>query len=144
MHDADKTREQLIHEVIALRQRNAELEAAQVNTHQEGAEEQRLRLERCLRQSQKMEAFGTLAGGIAHDFNNILTAIIGYTQLAIDDIPPHELAWQRLQDILTASYRAQRLVQQRLPLRLLRQARLKVLLPALLRRLPNRSLNMKS
>jgi PAS domain S-box-containing protein len=49
------------------------------------SEAERLRLEKQVLRSQKMDALGTLASGMAHDFNNVLCAIIGYTELAMLD-----------------------------------------------------------
>jgi PAS domain S-box-containing protein len=72
----------------------------------------RTRLEAQLRQAQKMEALGTLAGGIAHDFNNILTAILGYTELALSTIPAESPPWNHLQVVREAGQRAAALVQQ--------------------------------
>jgi PAS domain S-box-containing protein len=64
------------------------------------------------RQAQKMEAIGVLAGGIAHDFNNILSAILGYADLALREVTPGGPADQCLQEVLTAGRRAQSLVLQ--------------------------------
>ncbi len=68
------------------------------------------RLQDQLRQAQKMEAIGRLAGGIAHDFNNILTAIVGNTKLAMDDVPPDHPAGICLNEIKKSSARATDLV----------------------------------
>ncbi|MEE9148457.1 MAG: ATP-binding protein [Candidatus Tectomicrobia bacterium] len=81
-------------------------------TERKQAEEERKRLEDWLRQSQKMEAIGTLAGGIAHEFNNVLMVMIGFTQMAIDDISPATPLYQNLQEVLTAGKRAKDLVRQ--------------------------------
>lgn len=69
-------------------------------------------LEKQLRQSQKLEAIGTLAGGIAHDFNNILAAIMGYTEMSLDMIPGGSLAQHNLEQVLKAANRAKDLVKQ--------------------------------
>ena len=76
------------------------------------AEEEKVQLERKLRQSQKVEAIGTLAGGIAHDFNNILASVIGYTELAMDDAERDSILHQNLKEIMVAGLRARDLVRQ--------------------------------
>jgi signal transduction histidine kinase/ActR/RegA family two-component response regulator len=68
--------------------------------------------ERQMQQVLKLQSIGTLAGGIAHDFNNILFPIIGYTELALDDIPEENPARKSLEEVLKAASRAKELIQQ--------------------------------
>ena len=65
-----------------------------------------------LRESQKMEALGTLAGGVAHDFNNIVATIMGNVELACQDVGPAHAALESLEEIRKSSLRAKELVQQ--------------------------------
>src|SRR3989339_631013 len=75
-------------------------------------EESQRRMESRLRQSQKMEAVGTLAGGIAHDFNNILFPIIGFSEMILEDLPEDSPFQDPVQTILSGAFRARDLVQQ--------------------------------
>jgi len=70
------------------------------------------RLEAQLLQAQKMEAIGTLAGGIAHDFNNILSSVIGYTELALEEVSKGSVLDSNLREVLKAGRRARDLVKQ--------------------------------
>ena len=83
-------------------------------TERKQAEEEKAKMEAELRQALKLEAIGTLAGGIAHDFNNILQPMMGYTEMALNELSPSSPLRDDLEQVLNASLRAKELVKQSL------------------------------
>lgn len=79
--------------------------------HQRAREEQ-AKLEEQLRQAQKMESIGRLAGGIAHDFNNLLGVIIGYSDIALRNLPTADPRGKPLEEVKKAGERAAQLTHQ--------------------------------
>lgn len=65
-----------------------------------------------LQQSQKMEALGTLAGGIVHDFSNIITEILGFGQVILNDLPKTDENYQDINGLLASARNASLLVRQ--------------------------------
>jgi len=76
----------------------------------QAAEKSKQKIERAMLQGQKLQAIGTLAGGIAHDFNNLLYAIMGYVEMAREDVPEKGILHQNLGKVLEASRRGQELI----------------------------------
>ncbi|MFZ3048748.1 MAG: PAS domain S-box protein [Desulfatirhabdiaceae bacterium] len=67
------------------------------------AEEEREKLQIQLLQAQKLESVGRLAGGVAHDFNNKLQAILGYTEIVLEDAGPNSPLRKSLLEIQKAA-----------------------------------------
>lgn len=74
----------------------------------------RKKLDAQIQQAQKLESLGVLAGGIAHDFNNILTSLLGYADLALQELPAHSTARPLVSEAVKAARRAAELTKQML------------------------------
>src|SRR5271169_4274535 len=74
------------------------------------AEDELRRMERQLRQAQRLETLGTLAGGIAHDFNNLLGAILGYGEMALRNVRAGSRLRRDIENIMIAGERGHALV----------------------------------
>lgn len=71
-----------------------------------------LRLTDQIQHAQRMESVGRLAGGVAHDYNNMLNVIIGYTELAMENVHPSEPVHADLKEILNAALRSAEITRQ--------------------------------
>ena len=81
-------------------------------TQQLLAEEEKASLREQLAHAQKLESVGRLAGGVAHDFNNMLQAILGYIEMAIEQVPPDQPLHADLREIQKAAMSSTSLTKQ--------------------------------
>ncbi len=88
----------------------AELE--QEIQERERTEAEREKLQALLNHSQKMESVGRLAGGVAHDFNNMLSVILGYAELSLDEVDPDDPRSDWIGEIKSAAIRSSILTRQ--------------------------------
>ncbi len=96
-------------------------------TERKLAEQERGKLATELQQSQKMEAVGRLVGGVAHDFNNMLSVILGYTDIAMEQVKAEQPIHSHLEEVSKAAQRSADLTRQ-----LLTFARKQVIAPKVL------------
>ena len=75
-------------------------------------EAERDNMQHQLVQAQKMESVGRLAGGVAHDLNNLLSPILGYGEMMLEDLGPNDEIRESVREILQAGTSARDLVRQ--------------------------------
>jgi PAS domain S-box-containing protein len=88
------------------------VQQARFITERKRSEEERAKLEERYYRAQKVESIGRLAGGVAHDLNNLLSPILGYGEMLLDDLDPGDERRESVDEILRAGFRARDLVQQ--------------------------------
>ncbi len=81
-------------------------------TQQLRVHNEKLQLEAQFQQAQKLESIGRLAGGVAHDLNNLLSPIIGYSEILLDDFREDSEQKESIEAIIQAGMRARDLVNQ--------------------------------
>ena len=82
-------------------------------SEQKRAQDERQSLQNQLQHAQKLHAIGQLTSGVAHDFNNILSSIMGYTTLAIEECPVQDAEYLGyLEEVSKAGVRAKQLIAQ--------------------------------
>ena len=81
-------------------------------TDHKRAQEEKSQLERQIIQSQKLESIGRLAGGVAHDLNNLLSPILGFSELLLEDTNINDSGKEKLEQIIKAGMGARDLVRQ--------------------------------
>ena len=91
---------------------NDELETALAERDE--AENARKNLEKQVQHGEKLKSLGILAGGIAHDFNNLLAAVIGFADLALEDLPAESRSRRSIEEVVAAGERAAELTRQML------------------------------
>lgn len=81
-------------------------------TARKTAEQEKEKLENQLLQAQKMESVGRLAGGVAHDYNNMLSVILGYTEMALEEIDQDQPLHEKLKEVYNAAQRSAKITRQ--------------------------------
>ncbi len=81
-------------------------------TERKRAEEEKAHLEAQYQQAQKVESIGRLAGGVAHDLNNLLSPIIGYGEILLEDLDEDDTRRRFVDAMLSAGFKARDLVRQ--------------------------------
>ncbi len=88
------------------------LEAITDITERKKMESERAQFKEQLIQSQRLESVGRLAGGVAHDFNNMLSVIIGYSEMALDQLGSDHPLRNDILEILASAKRSADLTRQ--------------------------------
>ena len=100
-----------------VRERVAELDKTTTVLREEiserrSAEEEKRKLQMQLLQAQKLDSLGKLAGGVAHDFNNLISAVLGFSELAMETIDKNQPEWEYVQIIHSVGEKAASLTNQ--------------------------------